>query len=459
MTEAEELELLELEELEAQSAAPKAEPSQLRAGAVGATQGLTLGFGDEIGAGIGQFFLGGSGVKPGAAAAPSLDDSPEVAEIKAKLNAPQPSDYELLRDGMRGEAKALEEAHPATFGGAQLAGGIATSFIPAGAVMKGTGMLAKGARAIASPVGQGALNSFGNAEGTAGEQALQTAGGAALGKVADKAIGGVANKLGNNVRKFVGGERKFDGLAGWFRGKAADAAEDKVAAATGKVDKAIRSSQGSYRGKVGEASRDLEVLEREAREGVGEVADKARAYLQTPEAKALKDMVLENKLLSAPERIADVSALKNEFGELAAGRGDDIANEIAEKSANPIKSVVTPRLKAHLVNKGLPVAATAAGSTVGNMLGGEDHDTLGTALGGGVGFGLSLFGGNPGTVIKNVAKNPYLREYVAKGGQKVAEGAGTLVDGLTRPAILEATDDVDEKYRALAEFLNRSRRE
>lgn len=443
MTEAEELELLELEELEAKNAPA---PSQARAAAVGATQGLTFGFGDELGAGIGQFFLGSPGVKFGKGMQPAADDTPELRGIKQQalaMQAAQPSDYELLRDSMRSEAAALEKAHPKTFGASELAGGIATSFIPGGAAAKGVGTLAKGARAIASPAGLGALNAFGHAEGSAGEQLVQTAGGAVAGKVLDKGLGAIGKRI-------KGGK-----LANWFEGKATDASDDMIAAATKSKDKAVESARGAMGGHSADVIRSQKVAE-EAAEKLAQVdpalAAKLKEAASSPEAM--------ERYRSAAEKYGGrlkegVEAFATKEAELAAAQARDPVVEAAQRGVKDVFLNDSGKkwYGSEAIRKGLPAAMGLAGASVGD----DDDRATNAMLGVGAGTLGALITGGRGTRLINDLRSPEMRKMLATGGKRALEGAGSFVESLARPAILEATDDADEKYRALAEWLGSRR--
>lgn len=458
LTEAEELELLELEEEEARAnaapqeiapaAAKPAEPSQARAGIIGGTQGLTFGFGDEIGAGIGQFFVPKSDVKPGAAAQPSPDDTPEVAAAKAQLNAERPSSYDLIRDGMRDEAAAAEKAHPKTYNAAELGGAVATSFVPVGAIAKGVGVGAKGIQAVSKAptalkaAGLGALNAFGHAEGSAGEQALETAGGAATGAILDKGL------------RFVGGKLKNGKLAEWFRSKATDAGDEAIRIAEAAKGKAVKSASGGMGSEAADIIRARAVAEKTAEKLASvnpELAAKLRAAADSPEALARLQAAAENYL---PRLTEGLEGFAQKEGELLAAKARDPVAEAAEKLAHPVKEFFDPRMKKHLMNLAGRPALMGAGLMMGDAIDGEDGGMLGKTLGTGAGFGLSLAlgGGRAGDVIMNRLNSPATRKFAADVGEKALGGLGSFAEGLARPAVLEATDD-PEKFKALADWL------
>jgi hypothetical protein len=423
-------------------------PSKLRTGIIAGTQGLTSGFADEIGGGIGQFFMGG-GVKPGAAAQPSPDDTPEIAAAKAQLNAPKPSNYETVRDVLRADAKAAEEAHPELYTGLEMAGGIAQSFVPAGSLAKGGGMIAKGARALSSPAGMGAINALGHAEGTAGEQALQTAGGAAFGKVADKALGGTANAL-KGAKKFVDG-KKFESLAQWFKRKGTEAGDEIVAAAQKSKDKAVQSATGGMGAEAADIIRSRDVAKQAAEELASvnpELAKKLLEAADSPEALARLQGAAENYL---PRLSKGLEKFEEKGAELAAAKARDPLEEAAKRGVKDVflNDKSKKWYSGEAVRKGAPLAAGA----VGYMLGDDENEARNGMLGFGLGQVGSIIAGGRGSKLVNDLRSPEVQRALAKGGKWTAEKLGGLAEGLVRPTVLEATDDIDEKYRGLAEWM------
>jgi hypothetical protein len=425
--------------------APEA-PSKMRTSLIAGMQGLTSGFSEELGAGVGQFFLGGPGVKPGPGAQPSPDDTPEVAAAKAALNAPKPSNYEIVRDGLRNEAKAAEEAHPELYTGMEMAGGIAQSFVP---VAKGAGMAAKVGKVVTNPAFVGGLNALGHAEGTAGEQALQTAGGAAFGKVADTVFGGVGNAL-KGARKFVNG-KKFESLAQKLKRVGGEANEEIVAGRAASKAKELASGTGSLGGNTA---------------AVFNQADKYTKIIADPKASAKMKQEAQEILDSAEFR----DALENAYGNSLESGKTSLKKLLENREAiqqtlarDPVEEAAQRGIKDVFLNdkskkwyggeairKGAPVA----GYIAGDLLGGEE-DGVEKTLGVGGGIVAGLMTGGRGSKVVNDLRSPEVRKFLAKGGQKLAQGAGKVAESLVGPVAREATDDIDEKYRALAEWLRR----
>lgn len=143
-------------------------PSSLRSGLAGAAQGMSLGFADEMAAGL------------------------------QSLGSDQT--YQELRDQYRDANAELEAANPYSYLGGELAGGLATGSLAVGGAIPQTlrGMAAQGARQGA---GFGAAAGAGYSTGeTAGEVAEDAAVsglfGGALGGVAAPAVGAAGRGLG-----------------------------------------------------------------------------------------------------------------------------------------------------------------------------------------------------------------------------------------------------------------------
>lgn len=160
-------------------------PSRLKSGLLGAAQGATLGFADEL-----------EGAAKTAIDLQAMKDALSQGSLD-----PITKTYEANRDIARGEYKEAEEANPGTYFAGNLGGGVASALLPGGILAKaGAGL--KGA--ITAGAGAGALGALGTSEqdplslGTAGE----VAGGAVLGG----ALGGIgeagAKALGNLARKY-----------------------------------------------------------------------------------------------------------------------------------------------------------------------------------------------------------------------------------------------------------------
>ena len=176
--------------------------SQLESGARGAAQGASLGFVDElVGAGkamyddISKMFQGEkSGVVP------KYDEFGRVTNLD-EIN--QGLTYEKHREEYRKADKEAQEANPNTYLAGNVAGSVATSFVPGAGLLnagKGAGLITQ----IGKGALQGGLVGLGTSdadltEGDIKGAAIDTAAGAAIGgalPIAIKGVGIAAKKMG-----------------------------------------------------------------------------------------------------------------------------------------------------------------------------------------------------------------------------------------------------------------------
>lgn len=338
----------------------------------GAAQMGTLGFADEI-----------------AAGAESLWD---VATTDKTL-----SDLPDLYDQHRGESRAnfaaAKEANPEAYTAGEVGGAVASALIPGGLAAKGLG------GAVALGGAMGAAQGLGESEadltrGEFGEAAKD----AALGGAA----GGVAGGIGHGLAKGVGA------VAGKIRGRATKGAADAVAEEEARqgLKQAQReaSALGKYRSSVQSASRDMEVLGREASElPDDELRRAAQEMLGSPEGVAVRRQVVEGKLGTAPERLSEMAQLRAEHGALVAGREGMVKQATEEALADPIRKQFAPRI-ATLGHRLVPAALAGAGG----MIGGPE----GAAVGAGLGGVMALTQGRPGIILRNLVRSPATRKYL-----------------------------------------------
>jgi len=229
-----------------------------RAFALGASQGGTMGFADEIGGMAAELLPSGktaqalaqgaaaatgipwlsdltgvpeSSVKLGPAAMPSDADTPEQLQAKSDLiegMAKAPTSYELVRNRMRAEAKQAKEQEGGAYMAGDVLGGIGAS-VAGNIVAPGGGAFLRGAA-------EGAVGGLGNSEsdllqGDVGGAAADTALGASIGGVSSY----VGDKtLGRLLRGAPGAAQgTSEGLESMAEGRA-------VKAATGQNKAAIR---------------------------------------------------------------------------------------------------------------------------------------------------------------------------------------------------------------------------
>lgn len=195
-------------EKRAMEAAQRPPEPQSKAGSFvsGLSQGLTLGYGDEI--------IGGMRAGIGA-----LQGEGDFSDL-----------YTKYRDEQRGHQDKMRDANPkSTFAG-ELVGGVGTAFLPGGAV--GTG--AKLGKQVAAATGLGAAAGVGYGEGeSASDMAKEALVGGVLGAGSlglTKGVGAVASPVGKVANK-VGG-KVVDGAKAGVR--------KAVAAVGGVPDEAVQ---------------------------------------------------------------------------------------------------------------------------------------------------------------------------------------------------------------------------
>lgn len=260
LTEEEELELLQLEEEEAADAENTEEDapgttflSKLRSGGLGAVEGATMGFADEL---------------AGAAKAAGIDPLSPVPLIAQPIiqagkdisNGTNPVDrYRQARDFVRAKMEAARAENPKSFMGGQFGGAAASMLIPGMAPVRGAKALqiAKMGSAI------GAAQGLGESEadlthGDVAGAAKDTASGAAAGALISGAGSGVGKALkfaGNKVGQAV---EHISGIPKWLanlarrEGPSIFNAEGTEQSITNAVDK-VQDTITSYRKEAGRA--------------------------------------------------------------------------------------------------------------------------------------------------------------------------------------------------------------
>jgi len=185
--------------------------SQTQSFVRGAAQGASLGFADEL--------VGGLGAVSRKLAA-SMGSTPDAGKTLGQL-------YSEERDDSRQNFKAAETANPGTYLGGNLAGSLATGFIPgagtfglgkaAAGIISGAGKVAGISRAVVgagvNAGAQGAVEAAGSSEGKTAGAILSDAGkgggiGAGIGGgfgAAGKLLPGVRDSVSNDLwRKVLG---------------------------------------------------------------------------------------------------------------------------------------------------------------------------------------------------------------------------------------------------------------
>lgn len=276
-------------------------PGVVESAALGAAQGLTFGFGDEL-YGAANFLL--SGGKQGS--------------------------YSEARDRARGRIHAAEEAHPIVSTAANIAGGL---LVPGGIVKSGATVAGKAAAGAAL----GGLGALGGSEGRdVGEVVADTAKGAAVGGVLFPLVSAVAGKViegapERSVRRIVGDIT--DGATATQRdrlvGKIAEKAESGVA----KVGDEVLPTTGR---KGVDAVLDLmsrePVLKKSLRAAADEPEKALRAVQETISSKGQRLGEIYGDL----DRVALGVPVKDVTGALA---------KVAEQYSNPAEKAIRKQIE------------------------------------------------------------------------------------------------------------------
>jgi len=311
------------------------QPSTLEATGRGIVQGGTLGFGEELKAGIGAAldYLSGQGG--------------DIAK-----------NYETLRNAYRGEEQAAQQAHPEAYLGGQLLGGVATGGI-AGVGKSLAGTAIRGA-------GVGAASGLGAAEGSLEDQAKQATKGALFGAalpialptvragaaaVGKKLLRGkttteqAAQNLENFVRSGVDATPGQITNAKWRKG--VETLLAKAPLGGGKIRSQAEKVQQQFGTRVNDIANRLSAGEKSA-SAAGETLTKAvddfeQAYKEIGRAKydKLYDYVPPDKAVSVQntlDALKKVTTLTPGAEKTTAGLISNkltaVANNIAEDAAN-----------------------------------------------------------------------------------------------------------------------------
>lgn len=393
----------------AQPIAPPEEtgPGRMEALGRGAVQGASFGFGDELGAGwaanladwkralSGDVRGAWENQKAGLKDILGMGKGPTLASLMTGDDGSSGwmRTYRGWRDDARENNAAAEKAHGGFYLGGELLGGALVP-IPGAGAAKGLSVGARLAQGAKTGAKLGALFGLGNSEadltkGEFGGAAVDTGLGAAFGAGGGVAAEGLSALLSKGLSSARA--RASAGIR--------NAVDQETAAQAALAEKSIRGAQGEYRSAVQSASRDLEVLER----AVGampdsEVGQRAAAFLQTAEGKALREAVASNKLTTAPERISEMAGKQTTLADLVAGKDVAVQAQTAEALANPLRKHVLPRVWT-LGHRFLPLLGPAVGGAAG-------EPWLGLAAG----AVMSITQGAPGRIIRNLKDKPAVRK-------------------------------------------------
>lgn len=385
---------------------PKAKKTTAtRAGLVGAVQGATGDWADEIGAGVGQLFLKDSGVRPGKAAQPAPDDSPVLREMKERAAANRaslPSKYESIRNLLREEATAAREEHPEAYIPAEIGGAALSMAIP------GLG-IAKGAK-LAGTAGKmavlGGVSGLGASEADLTSMDPEEYAQAGLDTAIGIGVGGTAGALGHGIQKgaqYVGGK-----LVAGAASRTAKAQAKAAEMAAKESDEAIASARSLAGRTAQDAYKQLEHLrELKALRGL------------SPEEKTVFGDLSRELGGKAREKLLPANAAKDAaataYGEAVASRA---ATE-AVRTAELLKPSVGKSSWELFKSYGEPLIGAYGGQQIGEMF---DSPTLG----GGVGLIGGLMAGRTraGKAILNRLAKPGNQVAIANGLRRTGEAIG-----------------------------------
>jgi hypothetical protein len=253
------------------------------------------------------------------------------------------------------------------------------------------------------------------------EAAKDTAKGAITGGLAAGALGSLG-ALAGRAGKYFGGVKDR-------------AVADSAAKSIADQAKKEASALGSYRSGIQSASRDLEVIQREADAG----DEAAQAFLSSPKAADLRKMVLGTKLNTAPERISEMERLREEYDALRKAAPENISRRQAE-ILDPTNE--KSKWSKFLINRGAQIMLPMLGLQTGGLPGAA------------VGSAASLLIGGPGTKLMNSVKAPAARNFVGKWGEKFSAwepvlSAAAAKGGLALEQAREALKRSDPQFKAM----------
>lgn len=407
-------------------------PTMLQSAASGVGQGMTLGFGDEIGAAFATLpeMTKRAGQSLGLTPKPNADIEGHFDQESANAAADKQRGtiadyYRRERDSRSADNKTAEEANPRTFGAGKLAGNIAVP-IPGGA---GVGLVGKMGVGAAKGAGFGALTGLGEStsdltRGDYSGAAKDTAKGAGLG-AAGGALGGAADaglsKLGSR-----------------FSGAAKAIKDEADAAAYAKLQK---SKIGGVRQKFGEDLREQERLtDNSANANLPQAErDAAAAELASPEGKARALRAAQALRSQIPGRRGELEAAQQELANVPA---DAAAASDAKFGGHPIIREAWPRIKHY--------ALPAIGAGLGSWAAGPEGAVAGAAVG--------QMMGRPGRALVNFARKPEVQSAAMGQLSSLADAAGGAARKAAAPSLLEqylsqpAVDDDERQKQAAAHF-------
>lgn len=380
---------------------------------LGALQGATAGFSDEIGG------AGGAAVLGGRKLLDALTSKLGLSEHNRVLDRFPDNPVELyrdLRDSARKTNAAAKDAHPGYYMGGELGGTVASSLLlPGSGAARGAGLLSALGRGAATGAvaGLGASNAD-LTQGDVGRAALDTAAGAGVGLAA----GGAGRALGALGQKAIGRVAAIDESVAR---KAADEAASLTASARGEAG---RAAQDAYKqlehlrelGAMGTLTQEQAKVAEQLQQ---ELAGKASAKLLPAAAqKAAAAQAYSDAMSSEAQRAEELAAKKFSLGELK------------------------QQLGARLLRYGLP----ALGGAAAGLTGYGGHGALGGAAVG------ALAGAGMRPMLRSLIRmgsQPVVQRPVISGAAALLGAAAPLASGSAAPASLAASPQVAAMIAAL----------
>lgn len=416
-----------------QAPAPEAIPGvgqvgQGEAALRGGVQGATLGLGEEAAAAIDAALP-----KVVRENLPAIIGGDVTRQAVGKGNS-FIERYQRARDFYRARNAAAQQQNPWTYGGAQLAGTVATG-----------GAVAKALTGVAPLATQTALGAVQGAGYSLAPDARQLAG--------DIAVGGGLGALGYGAGKALGAAgEKLAGLASRRAGQA-------VGEAATKVQAGAAAELGSETGRLGGMSQDLNrkiewVIRLLDEEKSGTLSPAKRAALEafrsTPEYAQVLDKAAERVLSAAPGAVARTAAQEAKVAALQQALPETVAK--GTEAAVSGKAALD-QLKARLVRYGLP----ALGGAIGLGHGGVEGLLAGAGIGSLAGAGMRPMMHS----LKHMMQSPAVRNQLWSGAEKIGEvaaspaftvpaGAATTIAGI---GLLSHNDQERPNAAKLADVL------
>lgn len=364
-----------------------------RAAFLGGTQGASFGFGDEIAGAL--------------RAAQSLTGNQSLAES-----------YRAGRDEHRDVLRQAEEAEPEFYRGGDMAGSVATAFVPGLGLARG----AKLAGTAAKLAGLGAVSGLGGSDADLTSGRVGDMKRAAFDAAVGAGVGAGAGALGYGAGKVVGAAGKKLGEKATERLARAEAKAVEMGEKTAKAETlSARSEAGRDKSALMRALEHVRALRSSAKP---EDLTKLENLESTGVVREIEGELLGRTVDELPETLAKTQASKGAFRAAL----ETQAERSAENSSQAKKSSALADAWSYYKRYG----EGPTGAVVGGYLGDElfDSPTLGVAA------GSLMFGRTRGTKA--------LLERLAKPGNQMAiaralrGAAGTMTGSGVDPAIRTA---------------------